>query len=487
MASFGLSDSGFLVKRLQDILTEQRQKAVEKFQDLVSPTDVVDTSDSSALGRLIALDAAGDADLWEVAQMVYSAFDPNSATGIALDNIVAYGGISRFGASYTTAIGLFAGDNGTMVPAGNTVKAPITSNQFTTMMSIALNPSQASGVTLATISVENNTVYSLSYTTSGSTTGVVSYTSSASATSDEILNGLKTVITSAHPLLTSSIAGSTLVVDKADVFQSSTFTVSANLNITKVKKLGSLQATVVGAIAQEAHTITTIVTPILGWDSITNPLAASTGSLVETDEELRIRFRNTKLERSTNILDSLYSALLNIDGVKEVAIYENDTDVVDANGVLGHSFLPVVLGGSSQLIAETIWENKPIGIRSQGNTAIDVTDSQGFVHSIGFERPNPITAYVTINLSVNPEDPNIFPGNGKELIQQAIIDYANSNFGVGDDVIFSRLYTPINTIPGHQIDSLYLGIAPNPTTSSNIVIPFNAISSFEKINITVNI
>jgi uncharacterized phage protein gp47/JayE len=487
MANFGLSNEGFTLKRLQDILNEQRQKAVELFQDLVQPGDVVDTSDSSALGRIIALDAAGDADLWEVAQMLYSAFDPNSATGIALDNIVAYGGISRFGESFTTAVALFAGDNGILIPSGNTVKASISNNQFTTVDSVALSPSAASGVTVTILSVTNNTAYSITYSTSSSTSNTVTYTSDADATNLEILNGLKAIIDSAHPLLSASVVGTTLVVDKADVFQTSNFSVTANLNIAKVKKIGNLQASVVGVIEQEANTINTIVTPVLGWDSVTNPLAASTGRLRETDEELRLRFRNTKLERSSNILDSLYSALNNLEGVTEVAVYENDTDVTDSNGVLPHSFLPVVLGGSSQLIAETIWENKPLGIRSQGNTEIDITDSQGFIHTIGFERPNPVTIYITMNLSVNPEDTNIFPGDGADQIKQAIIDYAASNFGVGDDIIYSRLYTPINSIPGHQVDSLFIGTSPSPAGTSNIVIPFNAIGSFESVNILVNI
>ena len=485
--SFGLTEQGFVLKRLQDILNEQRQKAVELFQDLVQPGDSIDTSDSSALGRIIALDAAGDSDLWEVAQMVYSAFDPNSATGLALDNIVAYGGISRFGESFSTAVAVFSGDNGTLIPSGNTVRASISGNQFTTVGSVALNPTAASSITVTVGSVANNTAYTITYSTSTSTSNTVTYTSDSSATNLEILNGLKSVIDSAHPLLSASIVGTTLIINKVDLFQTSNFSTSANLNITKVKKIGNLQASVVGVIEQEANTIDTIVTPVLGWDSVTNPLAASPGSLRETDEELRIRFRNTKLERSSNILDSLYSALLNVDGVTEVAIYENDTDVTDSNGVLAHSFLPVVLGGSSQLIAEAIWKNKPLGILSQGNTEVDITDSQGFVHTIGFERPNPVTVYVTINLSLNPEDPNIFPGDGVDQIKQAIINYAATNFGVGDDVIFSRLYTPINLIPGHQIDSLFVGTSPSPVTSANVVIAFNEISSFESINILVNV
>lgn len=484
--AFGITNSGFLIKRLQDILTEQRQKAVELFQDLVEPGDVVDTSPDTLLGRLIAIDAAGDADLWEVAQQAWNAFDPNSATGISLDNLVQYGGISRFGESSSTAIGLFAGDNGTLILGGSVVRSS-DNNEFSVLGSVALSPSQATGVTIAINSVTNNTQYRITYTTGTVGSSNVIYTSDASATSAEILNGLQTLIASSHPLLTASVVGETLIVDRADVFQSSTFTTTGNLSITKVRKTGQLQALENGPIEQEANTINQIVTPALGWDSITNPIAASPGRFLETDEELRIRFRNTKLERSSNILDSLYSALLNLDGVEEVAIYENDTDVVDSNGVLPHSFLPVVLGGSSQLIANTIWENKPMGIGSQGNTVVVVTDSQGFPHDIGFERPNPITIYIEMTLSLNSEAPIPFPGNGVELVQESIISYAKENFGVGKDVIYSRLFTPINAVPGHQIDSLFIGTTPSPVSTSNIVIDFNELASFESVNIIVNV
>lgn len=483
--AFGLQNEGFVVKRLNDILTEQRQKAVELFQDLVEPGDIVDTSPSSLLGRLIALDAAGDADLWELAQQSWLALDPNSAIGISLDNIVQYGGISRFTDSASTVSGLFTGNTGTLIPGGSVVSDVATSNQFSVVGSVALSPSQAAGIVLTIQTVSNTSNYRLNYTSSGAT-NVISYTSDTNATESEILNGLSTIISTSHPLLSSSIVGNTLVVDLVDVFQTSTFSVTSNLAIGKVKKIGQLQCTVNGPVAQEANTITNIVTPVLGWDSITNPLSASEGRFKETDEELRIRFRNTKLERSSNILDSLYSALLNIDGVEEVKIYENDTNVTDSNGVLPHSFLPVVRGGSSQIIANTIWQNKPMGIRSQGNTIIQITDSQGFVHDIGLERPSPVTIYMVINLSADSESPTPFPGDGVEQIQSNIITYASSNIGVGKDVIYSRLFTPINQVAGHQVDSLFIGTSPMPTGTSNIPVDFNQIASFESVNITVN-
>ena len=483
----GITKEGFVTKTFPQLLEEARNRARILFADKVQVGDVVDVSDRSLLGRLINLDVTGDADLWQLAQQCWLAFDPNSATGISLDNLVQYSGISRLSQSYSTAIGLFSGSNGTLIPSGSVVKDEASGNRFTVTASVALAPTVSSGVTLTINTVSNTTVYSFSYSGASGSVTTVTYTSSGAATSGEILSGLLSAIMTGHPLLSASIVGSTLVVDKADVFQTSTFTVSSNLTISKVKKLGNLRCDVVGAVEQQPNTITSITTPVLGWDSVTNPLAASVGRLTETDEELRLRFRNTKLERSSNILDSLYSALLNLDGVKEVAIYENDTDITDANGVLPHSFLPVVYGGSSQLIGETIWKNKPLGIRSQGNTEVEVTDSQGFPHTIGFETPNPVNAYIVINLSLNPEDPNVFPADGVDQIKQNIIDYAAEKFGVGDDIIFSRLYTPINNVPGHQIDSLYLGNSPSPVTSSNIVVAFNEIGSFSAANITVNI
>jgi uncharacterized phage protein gp47/JayE len=56
---------------------------------------------------------------------------------------------------------------------------------------------------------------------------------------------------------------------------------------------------------------------------------------------------------------------------------------------------------------------------------------------------------------------------------------------VGDDVIWSRLFTPINNVPGHQIDSMFIGTSPAPTGTSNVVIDFNELASFESVNIDV--
>src|SRR6185369_5420030 len=159
----GVTNAGFVIKRLAEILADDRALAVQLFQDLIVPGDIVDTSDSSALGRLISLAAPSEADLWEAAQEVYAAFDPNSATGIALDNLVAYAGLTRKEQTFTTSSILVAGDTNTLIPVGQTVISSTTGEQFTTTGAISLAASNASGITVSVVTLQNSTAYTINY------------------------------------------------------------------------------------------------------------------------------------------------------------------------------------------------------------------------------------------------------------------------------------------------------------------------------------
>lgn len=476
----GLTDAGFVIKRLADILADDRAWAVQLFQDLIQPGDQVDTSDSSALGRLISLAAPSEADLWEAAQEVYAAFDPNSATGIALDNLVAYAGLTRREQTFTTSSILVAGDTNTLIPVGQTVGSSTTGEQFTTVGAISLSPSNASGITVSVVTLQNSTAYTITYSNT-TTTNTITYTSDASATVAEILVGLQSVIAGAHPTLTATVVGTELIVNRNDIFQTVNFTTSVNLGITKVRTVGEVVAINSGVIEQPVNTIDTILTPMLGWDSVINPVAATPGEERETDEELRTRFRNGKFDRATNTYDAIYSALINLDNVTEVTIYENDTSVVDGNGVPAHSFLPIVSGGLSQDIGNAIWENKPTGILSYGNTSVSITDIQGGTHTVSFSRPNPVVIYISMDITTDVN----FPANGNDLIKSNLIAYFQANFGTGDDVIYSRLYTPINSVSGHQVNTLTVGTSPGPVGTSNIIIPFDGIASLSSVNIII--
>jgi len=480
MADYGVLDTGFVVKRLTEILNSDRARAVTLFQDLVQPGDVVDTSDSSILGRLIGIISPAEADVWEAAQEVYDAFNPNSATGIALDNLVFLSGLTREDPTYSTAQAIFTGDVGTLIPAGQTIRATTSTNDFRNTTSVTLSANSAVGVGVSPSTVADNATYTLTYSNSSSST-TISYTSPTSSSRASILSGIAGVINSSHPLLDTSISNNILYVTVADQTSSYNWTSSTNLGINKSSNISSVQAVNTGPIAQEANTITQIQTPVLGWDSVTNPLAATLGSNEETDTELRERFRESKYLRASNILESLYSSLISLSNVQEVQIYENDTDSTDSNGIPAHSFMPIVLGGLDSDVASTIWKRKPMGILSYGNTSYTIYDSQGFAHNIGFERPVPVPIYISMNITTNSN----YPESGDDTIKTNLISYFRDNFGIGDDIIYSRLYTPINNVAGHQVNSLTVGTSPNPTGAGNITIAFNQIASLSTANIII--
>jgi len=480
MADYGVTNTGFVAPRLAEILSTNRAKAVELFQDLVLAGDVVDTSDSAILGRLISLVAPGEADLWEAAQEVYDAFNPLTASGFALDNLVFLSGLTRNDPTYSTAQAIFTGDVGTLIPAGQTIRPNTSSNDFQNPVSVSISATNAVGVAVSPSIVSSNTTYTLSYSNTTTST-TISYTSGAAATLASIEAGIAQVIANSHPLIETSILNNLLYIslkDKSSVYNWSS---SSNLGINKASNIASIQAIETGPIYQEANTINQIQTPVLGWDSVTNPLAVAVGSDEETDSQLRERFRQSKYLRATNILEALYSALISLDNIQEVQIYENDTDVTDEKGIPAHSFLPIVLGGLDSEVANTIWKRKPLGIRSVGNTSVNIYDSQGFAHQIGFQRPSPVTIYINLNLTTDSN----YPENGDDSIKTALVSYFSNNFGIGDDVIYSRLYTPINSVAGHQVNSLTIGTSSNPSGTSNIVIPFNAIASLSTTNIII--
>lgn len=478
---FGLTENGFNLKRMPDLQTDQVALAIKLFQDRVAVGDTVDTSSSSALGRLIALSLPAQADLWEAAQQVYSAFDPASATGIALDNLVALSGLVRKDATSTTALGLLTGSIGVTVPNSVDIQSTTSNTIYNLSTPVTFSPISANGVGVSVLTISDASSYTVTYTDS-STSSTSSYTSGVGATQASILSGLKTFIDANQPALVATINNNILYVNKKDSSSLSNFTVSSNLGIVKASNLTYLVAETTGPISEEAGSITNILTPVLNWDSVTNPFNAVAGSNQETDTELRERFRSSKASRASNIIESLYSSLEALDNVEEVVIYENVMDTVDASGIPGHSFMSLVLGGVDSDIAQAIWNNKPAGIRTFGNTSYQVLDSQGNPHTVNFQRPVQVPIYININLTKFPQ----YPSNGDALIRQSLIDYFDANFGIGDSVIYSRLYTPINSVQGHQINSLTIGTSPNPTQMQNIPISFIQIASLSSANIVIS-
>lgn len=477
----GISREGLTIRRQGEVIRNLKDRAVPIFQDLVPPNDSVDVSDDSTIGRMIGLYSLPIADLWEAVQEVYLAFDPNSATGIALDNLVSYAGLTRQGATPTTAQIVVWGDENTTILADENIVRAVDNTLYDVSVSIQLTRDNCVGFVATVENVVAGQEYRI-VVRQGSVAFTASHVASVGETANDVADDLYSQLNS-QSWLYGDVNQDSITIEASDIHQEMKVSVT-NISISKVKAVTSVISQEAGFHEQLAGEINQIATPILGWDSVNNPNDATPGRDEETDDELRNRFRESKSLRAQNISDSLYSALMAIEGVSFAAVYENTTDQEDSELDLPpHSFKVIVDGGTPEEIARAIWINKPLGIDAEGNLSVTIKDSQGFDKEIKYNRPNPVQVYIKMSLTRS----DAWPSDGEQLIRSAILDYIRSNQKIGGELVYSRLYTPINSVPGHQVDELYVGTTPNPTGNSNISVNYDEYISVNSEDIEIDL
>lgn len=465
----GMTDSGFTPKRLNEIIEGLKATAKPIFQDLVQPGEEVDTGDTSTIGRLIGLIAPDLSELWQAAQEVYQAFDPNSATGIALDNIVQYIGVQRRQGEPTVVNASLWGNTGVSLVEGQVARTD-SGDRFVSISPVTFTLGDSIGARFTPSSLTPGDVTTLTFIT-GELISSATHTNGPSETKTTILNSLKSQLDLLPPAgVFTSIEGEDLVLQLDSYFGYISFPVLENISVLQCKKRAIFYSEINDAIPAPIHSLRTILTPVFGWTSIDNELEATIGSKFETDEELRERFKVSKAVRASNMADSLYSRLIEIEGVLSVRIYENMTNAVDLLGLPAHSFMAMVRGGSNSDIGKAIWDNKPLGIASFGEIESSITDSQGRIRSVYFSRATDVP--IRVKVTVTKTD-STFPDDGAILIREAIKQYITSKATFGEDIIYTRLFTPINSVSGHQVDSLEIAKGAGVFGTSNITIEWN--------------
>lgn len=253
-----------------------------------------------------------------------------------------------------------------------------------------------------------------------------------------------------------------------------------------------------GQIEASIDTLTKIVNPVSGWQSVTNAAPATPGTTEETDAELRYRRATSVALAGSNQVDSMHSAIASVDGVRRVKVYENDTGAVDANGLPAHSIAPIVDGGTDAAVAMAIYIKKNPGVlQDQPGTPVNVAVTSpvtGNTKTINFSRP----VYVDIAITVNVTDDGSLPGTAAQEIEDAILEYVDgtlldsvvgfnqTGFDIGESVPVGRFYTPVNKVLGEYGGSFVTSILLDGG-SSPITIDFNELARFTSANITVNI
>lgn len=257
------------------------------------------------------------------------------------------------------------------------------------------------------------------------------------------------------------------------------------------------RCTTFGPIAAKAGTLTNSVTQIPGVTSVTNTADAILGRDRETDEELRARRDRSTMAPAASPVESVYANISNLPGVTFARARQNRTLEVDANGIPPKSVAVVVVGGAPLDIAYTLLERTGITAEWFGNTGMTLYDEQGEPYEVRWTVPTAVPIFVRIELQVLNH--NLFPVDGAQQIKDALKKYAQggapalgiddgfstTGFPPGSSVILSRLYTPINSVPGHRVESLTIGLSPESLASADVPVTWDQYAEFLDSNIDI--
>jgi uncharacterized phage protein gp47/JayE len=264
-----------------------------------------------------------------------------------------------------------------------------------------------------------------------------------------------------------------------------------------------------GAIEAPAGTITVIVTPVAGWNSVTNIADATEGLERETDAELRARRVNELFQGGSTSSQGIQAAVSALTWVEEAIVYANDywrsspPSGYASLGVIGslppHS-IEVVIDKSTNLtaaevaeLAELIYEEKASGIQAygsdigdgSGNPSTTHVDDQGNNHVIGWTRATQVEIYVDIDISTTGDTTGDYIGDA--ALQTAVAAFINAQT-IGEDVIYNQLIAlVINQTGIENITTLTSGLAPAPVGVVDIAIDERSISVISNAAVQVTV
>lgn len=243
-----------------------------------------------------------------------------------------------------------------------------------------------------------------------------------------------------------------------------------------------------GPIPAPAGTITGIVTPTEGWISAVNSEDAVTGSYVETDSALRGRQGESVAQPSQSIVMGLKSALIAIDNVRRVEIYENSTSTTDEKGIPSHSICCVVDGGDEKEIAEAIHLRKGMGCGTYGTDEVELEIEDGASQTICFTRVKYVDVDITLDITARAG----YAASTASEISAAILDYLSA-FSIGADLTTSIIWMvaqQVNTdfrSPSFSISSVTAARHGEEQSADDVAIDYDEVARGKAANITINV
>lgn len=177
------------------------------------------------------------------------------------------------------------------------------------------------------------------------------------------------------------------------------FILQDSVTLTAGTNTLNFRSKTIGAVDVPINTITTPVTIVIGVVSVNNSSAAITvGQAQEADPQLRTRRQRSPAINSTGYLNGLRAALLDLDGVTEAEVYENNTDSTDIHGTPEHCIWVVVAGGANSDIGNLIYAKKSDGCSMRGAVTFDIITASNSLFVAKWDVPLAEPLYINFTI-----------------------------------------------------------------------------------------
>jgi hypothetical protein len=307
MAVNSIGADGCTIQSLQDCINEILNGAggYPGLLQIYGPG--LNVNPNSPDGQMVNIYALGKEDTLQQLQNIYDSFDPDQATGVALDARCAINGVQREAGTYT--------------------------------------------------------VQAVSVTTSGAV----------------VLPGLD---------LYTALEAFTVQDGQGNQYQLTTTTTFVSAGTQSLV----FQAALLGAVSSAPGTITVPVTILPNVISVNNPSGPSTvGTNEETDPVLRIRRQNSVALPARGWLPGLVAGLLDITGITDAVVLQNNTSETNAYGIPPNTIWPIVSTDSSDVglveseVANVIDIYRTAGCGMKGSSTVVVDQISGPALTIAFD------------------------------------------------------------------------------------------------------
>lgn len=252
------------------------------------------------------------------------------------------------------------------------------------------------------------------------------------------------------------------------------------------------QAVEPGPIAVNVGALSQIVTAVLGWDTVSNPTAATGGRSEESDLSSRQRRKNTLSLQNVALPLAITSALYDLPAVKSLQFRENYTKLdatIDGIFLLANSIWVCVKGGTDAEIATALLAHKSLGANWNGATTVNIVDSaSGQTYPVKFDRPTDVAVQARVTVRSGSALVNV-----PQAVREAIVAYAagelegEPGFVVGGNVSAFELAGAVNrNAPGIYVQKCEISLlSPTSWTTDEIVIALDEIATILSGNIEV--